>query len=114
MPTSPPLLRGARWRLARPQSRALWTAASPAELATLFDDADLRRRTEAFLRLVSTTVAGIETLLVFDLDATHLALAVTLTPDHLRCRWDWIGRSLAAPAAASRALMPFSFDFTDA
>ena len=93
-----PLLHGGRWRLARPQSRALWAAATPLELAELFDDPRLRARTEEFLRLVAGSVDGIETLLVFDHDAVDLAVAISLPTDRAaRCVWDWIARSLARP-----------------
>lgn len=91
-----PLLRGGRWLLARPQSRALWTSATPAELSDLFGDPSLRRRTEDFLRLVADAVEDVETLLVFDHDCAQLALTISLRPaPRTGCAWDWIGRSLA-------------------
>jgi|GEM_PF-4064294 len=85
-----PLLRGTRWRLARPQSRALWTAASPRELAELFDDATLRSRAEAFLHLVTRSVDDVEALLFFDLEAQELALALSLPRPTAAPTWDWI------------------------
>lgn len=90
-----PLLHGGRWRLARPQSRALWAAATPRELAELFDDTRLRGRTEDFLRLVARSVDGVETLLIFDHEAVDLAVAISLPADRdARCAWDWIASSL--------------------
>lgn len=99
-----PLLHGGRWRLARPHSRALWTAATPRELAALFDHAPLRAHTETFLHLVARTIDGIETLLIFDHDAVDLAVAISLPADRTsRCVWDWIARSLARPPTAAPA-----------
>ncbi len=93
-----PLLRGTRWRPARPRSRALWTAATAVEIADLFDDPSLRLRTEDFLRRVAHSVDDVDTLLVFDEDCAQLAATLSLRPDRpAGCVWDWIGRSLAVP-----------------
>jgi hypothetical protein len=102
-PHGPALLRGARWSLARPRSRALWTATTPTELAALATDPVLRRRAEDFLRLVAGSVDGVETLLFFDQDCDQLALALSLRPDpRAACVWDWSNRALAAPPAPPR------------
>ncbi|MCB9560278.1 MAG: hypothetical protein H6708_07700 [Kofleriaceae bacterium] len=89
------LLRGGRWHLARPQSRALWTSATTAELADLFRDARLRRRLEDFLRLAASVVDDVGALLVFDADSVHLAVSISLRADPAAgCTWTWIARSL--------------------
>lgn len=89
-----PLLRGGRWHLARPQSRALWTAASPGELSDLFTDSRLRSRLEHLLRVATSAIQDVDTLLVFDHACVNLACAVTVRPGDDGCRWSWILQSL--------------------
>ncbi len=89
------LLRGGRWHLARPHSRALWTSASPPELAQLFSDRRLRRRLEDLLRVASAVLAEIDTLLVFDQASVELAVVIDQPRDGGDgYRWRWIAASL--------------------
>jgi hypothetical protein len=89
-----PLLRGGRWHLARPRSRALWTSVTPSELGDLFTDARLRQKLEHLL-VLAASVIDVDTLLIFDRDNVKLECAVSMrNGPNQPCAWSWILQSL--------------------
>jgi hypothetical protein len=87
LPGTHPLLRGGRWHLARPQTRALWTSATRAELAQLVDDPALRRSLERLLREATAALDDVDALLLFDERCVDLELVVSVRGE--ACSWSW-------------------------
>jgi hypothetical protein len=95
------LLRGGRWHLARPRSRALWTSATDGEIQDLLDDPKLRAELEELLRRAAGAVDDVESLLVFDDRNVDLLLVIAIvSAADRRCTWQWIARSSMAAGSA--------------
>jgi len=93
------LLRGGRWHLARSNSRALWTSASPTEISDLLVTLPLRRQLEQFLQFAAEAIPEVERLLVFDDECVDLLVSVSLI-SVAAYHWDWMTQTWARPAVS--------------